>query len=365
MTNITRNPNFLERIVDSAAGTIEIHDAMRLGTRPLVSILILAYNHEPYLAKAIDGILMQDVDFPIEIVIGEDNSTDGTLTVARRYLEKNPETIRIITSAENVGAGKNFLRIFRHCRGEILAICEGDDYWTDPAKLARQVAWLRAHKDVDITFHACHFLFGNDNMPEGPYIAKNRDHLFSTREVISGGGGFMPTASIVVRRKAVEKIPVSFLETSPMGDFLIQVYGSLKGGAYYFNNSMSVYRRGHANSWSLSMNQINRLAAFENDASGMIMEMAGALPSMTDVFNGLVFRYCFQQFLFANYKKDKAREKVYLEILKKNRRQFTLLQRTCVDLACRRRFMLPFYASMRLPQKIRDKFSTHRFLRYV
>lgn len=111
---------------------------------PLVSVLMLAYNHEEYIAQAIESILAQQCGFPLELIIGEDCSTDGTASICQAYQAERAERIRVITSAANVGMHRNFARLWHRARGRYVALCEGDDYWTDPRKLAKQVAMLEA-----------------------------------------------------------------------------------------------------------------------------------------------------------------------------------------------------------------------------
>ncbi len=147
--------------------------------QPLLSIVTITYNHEPFIAKTIEGVLMQQVNFPIEFIIAEDCSTDGTRRICQDYADKYPDLIRLIISDTNVGAVANERRAFEAARGKYIATCEGDDYWTDPMKLQKQVDFLEAHHDYSVTFHrysimqvnnqsvqddGCDFLFENKNI---------------------------------------------------------------------------------------------------------------------------------------------------------------------------------------------------------
>ncbi len=120
----------------------EISDGARLVEKPLVSVLMLAYNHGAYLAEAIESVVSQKCDFPFELVIGEDRSTDDTRAIALEYQKAYPERVRLICSENNVGMNANFRRIFAKARGEFVAYCEGDDYWCDENKLAGQTRLL-------------------------------------------------------------------------------------------------------------------------------------------------------------------------------------------------------------------------------
>ena len=113
--------------------------------RPIVSVDMVTYNHAPYIGRAIEGVLRQETDFPIELVIGEDCSTDGTREVVFDYQSRHPKIIRVISSDKNVGANANANRTLQACRGKYVAFCEGDDYWHHPQKLRKQVEFLEAH----------------------------------------------------------------------------------------------------------------------------------------------------------------------------------------------------------------------------
>jgi len=141
---------------------------------PLLSIVTITYNHEPFIAKTIEGVLMQQVNFPIEFIIAEDCSTDGTRAICQQYADQYPELIRLITSESNVGAIANERRAMQAARGKYIAFCEGDDYWTDPLKLQKQVDFLESHPDYSVTFHRCkHY-----NVSSGTTDGDNCDFLF-------------------------------------------------------------------------------------------------------------------------------------------------------------------------------------------
>lgn len=103
---------------------------------------MITYNHGRYIRRAIEGVLSQETDFPVQLLIGEDHSTDNTLAIVREYAQAHPGKIRIITSQDNVGAKRNVQRLEAACQGKYMAYCEGDDYWHDPRKLQKQVRFL-------------------------------------------------------------------------------------------------------------------------------------------------------------------------------------------------------------------------------
>jgi glycosyltransferase involved in cell wall biosynthesis len=119
----------------------------------LVSIFCITYNHEKYINKTIQGFLLQKTNFDIEIVIGEDCSSDKTREIINEYVNKNNLNIKIVTSENNVGLKDNVSRTMKACNGKYIAICEGDDYWTDPLKLQKQVDFLENNSDYVLVGH--------------------------------------------------------------------------------------------------------------------------------------------------------------------------------------------------------------------
>jgi glycosyltransferase involved in cell wall biosynthesis len=133
-----------DRATDSALpSTIESSDPARLVCDPLVSVMMITYNHAPFIGEAIESVLSQTCDFAFELVIGEDASTDGTLAVALDYHRRQPDNIRVLHAARNIGIAANSRRVLESARGEFIAFCEGDDYWCSRRKLALQVQRLR------------------------------------------------------------------------------------------------------------------------------------------------------------------------------------------------------------------------------
>ncbi len=119
----------------------------------LLSVVTVTYNHEPYITKTIEGVLSQQINFPMEFIIAEDCSKDGTRAICNRYALQYPSLIKFITSEANVGAIENERRAMLVATGKYIAFCEGDDYWTDPLKLQKQVDFLEANPDYSVCFH--------------------------------------------------------------------------------------------------------------------------------------------------------------------------------------------------------------------
>ena len=214
-----------------------------------VTVICLAYNHEAYIRDALEGFVRQRTDFPFEVLVHDDASTDGTAGIIREYAERYPDIIRPVFAAENRHSrGVCIPReiLFPLVRGRYVAICEGDDYWTDPYKLSRQVAALEAHPELDICAHRVRKLRGGRLY--GHVGPGSCTRVIPVERVIMGGGGFVATCSLMCRREV-------YLQDTPMRrelflDYTLQVQGSLRGGMLYLGECMAVYRRGVSGSWT-------------------------------------------------------------------------------------------------------------------
>lgn len=134
---------------------------------PLASVIILAYNQNAYISECIDGAVSQDTTFPIEIILADDCSTDGTREICEEYAAKCPELIKLLPSDRNVGAVANEQRAFLAAKGKYIATCEGDDLWTDSLKLQKQVDFLEANPGYSVCFHRYKKMHTEDGIEEG------------------------------------------------------------------------------------------------------------------------------------------------------------------------------------------------------
>jgi len=118
----------------------------------MVSVCMITYNHEDFIGQAIEGVLMQKSNFNIELIIGEDASTDKTAAIVSKYVQDYPDLIKVRYNKYNLGMMTNAINTLKECRGKYIAICEGDDYWTSPLKLGEQVNFLEANEDYAMCF---------------------------------------------------------------------------------------------------------------------------------------------------------------------------------------------------------------------
>lgn len=228
---------------------------------PLVSICCWTYNHERFIKKAIDGFLMQKTNFIFEIIIGDDFSTDETRKICFGYKEKLLDKIKILERGSNVGASANSISVLNEARGKYLALCDGDDFWTDPHKLQKQVDEMEKNKNCDLSFHPAIIL--NSNGEKKGILANygKRARVFKTKDVILGNGDFCPSSSVVFKKTLLSKMP-DFYFNSFIGDYPLQIFGSLNGGVLYLPDCMSAYRSNIDGSWSQKQNNFN--VNFEN-----------------------------------------------------------------------------------------------------
>lgn len=170
---------------------------------PLVSICTLTFNHEKYISKAIESFLMQRTSFPFEIIIGEDCSTDGTKEIVNKYKKRYPELIKVITSERNVGIIRNSIRTVEACNGKYFAFCEGDDYWTDPLKLQKQVDYLEKHMDYGMVHTDVNHYMQEKGKLIKNYNKSNKINFPSGSifEEFLSGSYFIKTATVMVRRE--------------------------------------------------------------------------------------------------------------------------------------------------------------------
>lgn len=219
---------------------------------PLVSICCVTYNHESYIRAAIEGFLIQKTTFPFEIIIHDDASVDGTADIINDFAKKHKDQIIPILQKKNrysQGISPSPTYVWPRARGKYIALCEGDDYWTDPDKLQIQVDALEKNGHCDISFHPVIKKFDDNSKPD-EIMARhyNENLIVPSRNIILGEAVYCPTASLVFRKSILGY----FISENPKigGSFFIKVFGSLRGGAFYINKPMGVYRKMSAGSWS-------------------------------------------------------------------------------------------------------------------
>lgn len=242
-----------------------------------ISACIIAYNHEKYLAEAIEGALKQKVDGEYEIIIGEDCSTDNTRKIVKEYQEKYPNIVKAYFNEKNLGIVGNWVKALKSCTGEYIAICEGDDYWTDPNKLQKQIDFLDKNKDFSISSHNVNII--QDGQITKKFCDSSKPEIMNL-EYLLGYGSSGPTCSLVIRNSSIQNLPKWFKDMRGC-DWLIQVF-SVTGDEKikYFPNIMGVFRRhGKGSSFSTKENALKKGKSDFALSSKYSLEMIEALST--------------------------------------------------------------------------------------
>lgn len=240
--------------VEGDLPAIEISDPHPLVADPVASVSMITYNHEPYIAQAIEGVLKQQTDFPFELVIGEDCSTDDTAAIVRSFAEQYPGIIRIITAESNVGVKANSWRNQWACRGKYVAYCEGDDYWHDPKKLQMQVDMLEENDELVLVYTDLDYYY-QDKDVRIPYhnrrLGRRYDKPLTPQQqfrqiLYSQGGG--TNVTVCVRASVLQEVLRSdrhvFRDSYfPMGDTPRALELALRGRFGYLDRSTATIRR--------------------------------------------------------------------------------------------------------------------------
>ncbi len=218
--------------------------------KPLVSVLMLVYNHEKYLSAALDSILMQKRDFPIEIVIGDDCSTDDSFKILEQYQSAYPEIIRVIRHSKNIGAMNNHKQTMTACSGEYVAICEGDDYWTDAEKLKMQVDTMEAKPGLSFCCHRVDYYYEDLKKTESwgaEYFTNGNQYREITLDTL-----FEPylirTVSVLYRASMIDN-DIAVKQDYFKDLFLFSMLLS-NGNAVFIYRVMAVYRIHGQGIWS-------------------------------------------------------------------------------------------------------------------
>jgi glycosyltransferase involved in cell wall biosynthesis len=223
--------------------------------QPLVSIVMIAFNVERYVAQAIESVLAQHPPLDIEIIIGEDGSTDRTREIVQAYARTYPKLVRLLLRDQNLGMNRNFFATWAEARGRYVALLDGDDYWTGPDKLQMQVAYLERNPCCALCFHNVTVVY-EDDTPAHPFHLERPGPRLSTRipATSSGlrelaGGNFIQTASVMYRRGLVTTLPSWVLEM-PTFDWPLHLLHAEHGTVDYCDRTLAAYRVHADGMWS-------------------------------------------------------------------------------------------------------------------
>jgi len=217
--------------------------------KPKVSVLMITYNHEAFIGQAVESALNQETDFSYEIVVGEDKSTDGTREILLGYEARYPEKIHLVLHETNLGQGgkANFAETLWECRGQYIALLEGDDYWISPYKLRKQVDFLETHAECASCFHPAQFVDEQGKTLPQVAGASQAQRISTVEDLLITN--FIPTASVMFRANALRRLPDWFF-TLLRGDWAIHVLVAKHGNIGRLDENMSAYRYHQGGLWS-------------------------------------------------------------------------------------------------------------------
>jgi len=223
-------------------------------SQPLVSVRFMVYNNEPYIREAIESILKQQTNFKVEIVVGDDFSTDNTLEIIKSYSNTENIFINILErpvggdywkDRQKLGRLHNFKNIIDNCQGKYIALCDGDDYWTDPLKLQKQVDFLEGNLEYNICFHSVKLFDEEASTIIKDSITRKVD--LTTTVVDLAKGNYIHTPSVLLRNNF--RIP-SWFHKVAIGDWALYMIVIKEGKIKKIEEDMAVYRLHNASIWS-------------------------------------------------------------------------------------------------------------------
>lgn len=288
---------------NASNGYIEISDSDLLPEKPVVSVHMLAYNHGPYLAEAIEGVIAQKTDFPIELIIGEDCSTDNTRDIALDYQRRYPGLIRVIYSERNVGMHENYRRVIQACRGKYIAFCEGDDYWIRSDKLVRQISLFES----DVNIGAVHTNFNHLYEIGGAKLIKSPARSLSSTAIPEGyilnelfENFSVSTCTVIIRRSLLLKHLVGPLCRDDFfgADWPMIAFVAANAKISYINEPMSVYRSIENSAmnqgWSAALSRLRKIWVEQSEISRVLPVSKSAFFSWHCKYSLALAGYAFR-----------------------------------------------------------------------
>lgn len=215
--------------------------------KPKVSVVIITYNHEKFIKQAIDSVLMQETDFNFEILIGEDDSSDKTRAIVIEYQKKHPNKIRLflhdrkdVIYIEGRATGRwNLIDTLSHAEGEYIACLEGDDYWTDPRKLQKQVDLLDKHPEFTMCFHTVMRIYEDQSYKPRIHPPGRKKHRYILKDLLVSAP--TPFCSVIFRNGLFGAFPKWYYQV-PVGDWPLHILNAQYGDIAYIDEVMGVYR---------------------------------------------------------------------------------------------------------------------------
>jgi len=229
------------------------HSASEEQSHVKVSVCMTTYNHEPYIRQAVESVMGQQTSFPVELVVGEDCSTDRTREILLELREQYPDRLRLMLHERNGGPMNNFITTFNAARGEYVAFLDGDDYWTSSEKLQQQVQLLDEHPDVALCGHRCQVVSCARDEPGRSMPAFECRSEYTFAEFLAKPFLHIST---VMARKSLPEVP-SWFRDLKIGDLPLMLLLARPGNVAYLAQTMSVYRYHGGGIWSGNQHERN------------------------------------------------------------------------------------------------------------
>lgn len=242
---------------------------------PLVSVAMRTYQHAPYVAQAIESVLIQEAPFEVELVVGEDCSADGTREIVEHYAERYPQRVRTVLPAENVGHGEILRRVLDATRGSFVAYLDGDDYWTSTAKLRRQVEYLEGHPQCAECFHDASLVHDAAATPSGLTTPALAESGFALADILTEC--FVPSPAMMFRRAILAELPDWSFDSAWI-DWLIHIRCAERGPLGYIPEPLAAYRVHEGGMFSA----LDRIGQIEEDLR-FYEQLRPELPGQADL----------------------------------------------------------------------------------
>jgi glycosyltransferase involved in cell wall biosynthesis len=206
----------------------------------MVSVVMITYAHEKYIENAIEGVLSQNCTFNFELIIADDSSSDNTNFIIDNIIKNhiNGNIVKYKRHNVNIGMMPNFIWGLSQANGKYIALCEGDDFWTDSYKLQKQVDFLETNQNFSMCFHSVEIL--NETINSNFRYPKPFNNILKFHDILFRH--YIPTCSLVFVNDLLERPLPDWLNNSKMGDIPIELFLADKGKVFYMNDNMAVYR---------------------------------------------------------------------------------------------------------------------------
>lgn len=218
--------------------------------KPLLTIACITYNHGKFIRETLDSFVTQQTNFPFIALVADDGSTDDTPIIIQEYAQKYPNIIKPILHPKNLGVWENILSVYTLIESEFVALCEGDDYWTDINKLQKQVDFLKGNEDYSICFHPVVKKWEDhseaDSIFPSPALRFFKTTLSMNNMMIDN---FMATNSVVYRWKVTQNLLDSLQKDFSPQDYFFHLYHAKVGKIKFLNETMGVYRKHFGGVW--------------------------------------------------------------------------------------------------------------------